>query len=358
MAEPEKTEVIMAHPNLAAALAAFQNMRPDLAPTAEARIPPKDGKSGYSYRYATLADVERAVLPPLGAVGLSWHCKTTMGDRGMLLVCALMHESGEALESVFPLPNPGNPQAFGSLLTYFKRYALMMATGVSAAEDDDDGAAAQQASQRRQEPQERPAQQRPDPGLGTRQGSANEAAKAILAARVDKLPSIWEQIQANGLGDWKVSNDTAQAMADFLAGLKLAPETIPGQMEPHLPGASLRGVAAFSLARAAQEAPSYAVAADADKAYTTLVRMDEKFAALRVPGGDKLGDYIALNAAARREPWDGQDRERNSDPEQNDSPPWKVDADPPYGKQEQAPDISGYDDEGDEGDRPAVLEGT
>jgi hypothetical protein len=49
-----------------------------------------------------------------------------------------MHESGQKLESVLDLPTAEKtPQEAGSLFTYYKRYALSAALGISTEEDDD-----------------------------------------------------------------------------------------------------------------------------------------------------------------------------------------------------------------------------
>ena len=343
---------------LAEALAAFQATRPKLEKTNTATVTPRDNPaSRYSYQYADLADVEETVLPLLGAVGLAWTCNTELAAGSFVLVCSLVHgASGEIRSSVFPLPGAGNPQALGSALTYFKRYALMMATGVSAAGEDDDGQRAQHSAQRRDEPRRQP-QDRPDPGPGTRQGSADDAARAITRVGVAGLPELWERVTALGVAANKLSPRTAQALSDYLAAQDLPPETIPGQMAPHLVQGSLRALAAFVLARAASEALNEHEAHEVLSAYTAMVRTDQQFAAVRIPGGDTLGDYITLAAAALG----AGDREANSDPERNPTPPWESDAGATgYDADDAEQHWAGGDDtEGHPGDnRAAVLEGT
>jgi hypothetical protein len=53
-------------------------------------------------------------------------------------VTCLLHESGESLESLYPLGEKSDAQAMGSALTYAKRYALSALIGI-VTEDDDDG---------------------------------------------------------------------------------------------------------------------------------------------------------------------------------------------------------------------------
>ena len=133
--------------NLAAALAAFQAELPTVGKDAKATIPPKDGKSGYSYKYAGLGTVSEAVLPLLGKHGLSFSSKPTIADGRFVLAYALRHSSGEEDSGEYPLPDPTkvSAQGIGSAITYARRYCLLAVTGVSP-DEDDDGASAPNAS--------------------------------------------------------------------------------------------------------------------------------------------------------------------------------------------------------------------
>jgi hypothetical protein len=126
-------------PSLAAALAAVQRRLPDVRKAETAHV--RSDKGNYSYRYATLPDITKALLPLLGENGLAWVTRPTIvGDR-FVLVYELLHTSGEKVSGEYPLPTGGSPQALGSAITYARRYCLCAVTGV-AADDDDDGAAA------------------------------------------------------------------------------------------------------------------------------------------------------------------------------------------------------------------------
>lgn len=103
------------------------------------------GKSGSasirgqrSYQYATLDDVLATVLPALGAEGLCM-VQTVIplpeGQQG--LKTAIYDESGASIESVIVLPAAGDWHAFGSGLTYAKRYGLSALVGVATDYDDD-----------------------------------------------------------------------------------------------------------------------------------------------------------------------------------------------------------------------------
>jgi hypothetical protein len=126
-------------PSLAAALAAVQRKLPDVRKAETAHV--RSDKGNYSYRYATLPDITKAVLPLLGENGLAWITRPTLVDDRFVLVYELLHISGEKVSGEYPLPTGGSPQALGSAITYARRYCLCAVTGV-AADDDDDGAAA------------------------------------------------------------------------------------------------------------------------------------------------------------------------------------------------------------------------
>lgn len=140
--------------NLAAALAAFQAELPRVGTDNLGVIPGKDGKQGFKYKYANLAEVSHAALPLLARHGLSWSCKPTLVDGKLVLHYVLRHVSGETDEGFWPLQG-GTPQQLGSSITYGRRYCLTAVTGI-APDDDDDGAAASHAAAR-------PAVEEPDP---------------------------------------------------------------------------------------------------------------------------------------------------------------------------------------------------
>ena len=109
-------------------------------------------KSGFNkflnYEYSTLSDVHSAVDAALAQNGLA--CVFTFEDEKLTLT--LWHESGESLSSSTTLlvertkGKDGREQsychAWGSVITYTRRYLLESLLGLSAEEDDD----AQQSS--------------------------------------------------------------------------------------------------------------------------------------------------------------------------------------------------------------------
>jgi len=107
------------------------------------------GKSGSasirgqrSYSYATLDDVLATVLPALAAEGLCMvQTVVPLPDGGQGLRTAVFDETGASIESVIALPDAGDWHAFGSGLTYSRRYGLAALLGVATDADDDAHAA-------------------------------------------------------------------------------------------------------------------------------------------------------------------------------------------------------------------------
>lgn len=125
--------------SLAAALAILQTRLPHIGKDRSANIKP-----GFSYRYADLAVISKALLPVMGELGLSFSALPTLAENGQLVMdYALRHVSGEQIDGRYPLPASGTPQQIGSAITYARRYCLCAVTGVAADEDDDDAAAAE-----------------------------------------------------------------------------------------------------------------------------------------------------------------------------------------------------------------------
>lgn len=148
--------------SLAEALAAFQSALPRVEKDNVGVIPGKDGKQGYKYEYADLADITAVALPLLGKVGLSWSTKPTVDAEGrFVLEYRLRHAAGEEDIGAYPLPDPTRtpPQQVGSAISYARRYALCSVTGIAPGGDDDDGAQAQHTSpqgwERRSQPADR-----------------------------------------------------------------------------------------------------------------------------------------------------------------------------------------------------------
>jgi hypothetical protein len=117
---------------LAIALAKFQATCPT--------IEKKKDNPFFKSKYAALDDIINAIRKPLSAVGLSFV--QIPNEDGLTTV--LMHESGEFIQGSMPITakKENDPQAFGSAITYARRYALASVLGLAVGDEDDDGNAA------------------------------------------------------------------------------------------------------------------------------------------------------------------------------------------------------------------------
>lgn len=171
-----------ATPELNKALAAFQASLPAIAKGETAQIPGKEGRQGFTYHYADLADVSDVVMPNLGKHGLAFTASPTLDDGKFVLAYALLHESGEERSGTYPLPSSGKPQDIGGVITYARRYCLCAVTGVAPGGEDNDAAGATEVAmdrpqrtrtripgpdherlQPRRQPDDRPAERGPIP---------------------------------------------------------------------------------------------------------------------------------------------------------------------------------------------------
>lgn len=94
--------------------------------------------------YADLLSVINTVKAPLNDNGIVFLQAINMvGDSQWAVVdTMLLHESGEYLCASTPIvcAKQNDPQAFGSGITYAKRYGLQSLVGVPSADDDGEGA--------------------------------------------------------------------------------------------------------------------------------------------------------------------------------------------------------------------------
>jgi hypothetical protein len=89
--------------------------------------------------YADLSSILQAIMPVLSANGLALSQPMKVQDGGTILITRLIHESGESLESEMILPSHADPQKFGSLISYYKRYQLSALLSISTKDEDNDG---------------------------------------------------------------------------------------------------------------------------------------------------------------------------------------------------------------------------
>ena len=93
----------------------------------------------FKSKYADLASIWDAIRIPFSENGLS-VIQTVETKEGYthVMVTTLAHASGQFIRSEMPIMlTDTKPQALGSALTYYRRYALSAIAGVTADEDDD-----------------------------------------------------------------------------------------------------------------------------------------------------------------------------------------------------------------------------
>lgn len=117
---------------ISAALSAFQGSVEQPKLEKEVKTKTKTGRD-YSFKYADLCACVKAATPALKANGLS-VCQLISDGK---LVTILSHKSGQWFKSELMLPSQSTDyQAYGSAITYLKRYSYCAILGVVADTDD------------------------------------------------------------------------------------------------------------------------------------------------------------------------------------------------------------------------------
>lgn len=117
-----------------AAMAAMQTEMPSIA---------ERGKTNNG-KYATLEDIVDTVRPIMQKHGLAVSFRVKTMDRGIEVTGVLMHRGGYREETTMMLPadtsgNKNAVQAFGSSVSYGKRYVLCALLNITTRGEDDDG---------------------------------------------------------------------------------------------------------------------------------------------------------------------------------------------------------------------------
>lgn len=211
---------------LGAALAKVQTQLPTIGKGSTANI------GQYKFKYADLADISAAVLPLLGANGLSWMTMPTLDEQGhFVLRYELLHSSGESRVGFYPLPAAtSKAQDLGSAITYARRYSLSSMVGVTPDEDDDGQSAPAASRQQRPAPQqrqapdaERPAAEPPQSNGHPAGGDTPEQARAALLVAAKGLGYTQPEVGKLYAGQHKISvgqETDAVKIREFTADLR------------------------------------------------------------------------------------------------------------------------------------------
>ncbi len=138
-----KAEKSIEHQNLPEALLGLQGeihtLKLGKDAEGEIRGVNKAGKAySYKYGYLTLEKLADEAYPLLNRHGLVF---IALPDEGKLRYEIIHAPSGQTKGGAMNLP-PGTPQEQGSAISYFRRYAMLCATGIVPAGEDDDAAKA------------------------------------------------------------------------------------------------------------------------------------------------------------------------------------------------------------------------
>lgn len=121
---------------LAMALAKAQGEFPVIPKTKHVDFQPV-GKARVKYDYADLADVLKAVHPILSRFGLAIIQPISSNPDNLFIETMLMHESGQYISSIYPIPFMERAQEQGAQITYARRYALCALLGIQSDADTD-----------------------------------------------------------------------------------------------------------------------------------------------------------------------------------------------------------------------------
>lgn len=120
--------------------------------------PVHKGRKGYGYNYADLPAVMDSCLEALNDAGILVVQSPTVSEKqAAAIYTRLIHaETGEEITSTIEVPwaigntKMSDAQAYGSAMTYARRYALVAMLGIVT--EDDDGASAGNKRPQRAEP--------------------------------------------------------------------------------------------------------------------------------------------------------------------------------------------------------------
>lgn len=121
---------------IAPALLAAQRLIGGTVKDKTGKILTKSGRE-YEYNYSDLSSVIDAIKGPLNDNGLILLQGASADASGVVVNTRLMHESGEWIEQALYMPvSVGTPQAYGSAITYCRRYGVQSLVGLKSMDDD------------------------------------------------------------------------------------------------------------------------------------------------------------------------------------------------------------------------------
>lgn len=140
----ERSEVRAAARSYHEAMTRFSAAMEPIKKTASAKIVTKSG-SGYTYSYAPLDAIARAISEPLKDAGLSYTWDSEFKEGMISVICTVRHIDGHTQTATFTCPTETSAgmsaqQKVASALTFGRRQSLVQALGLSSCDADNDGA--------------------------------------------------------------------------------------------------------------------------------------------------------------------------------------------------------------------------
>lgn len=137
----------------------------------------------FKSKYADLPAVIEAVKPALNNQGIVFVQGISGNDGGIVVTTRLMHTSGEWIEDALYLPVPqATAQAYGSAITYGRRYGLQSIVGLPADDDDGNSASGVQEEQKPRVPESQTADLKADLDSAANVSDLKDKTRAALAA--------------------------------------------------------------------------------------------------------------------------------------------------------------------------------
>ena len=155
----------------------------------------------FKSRYADLTAVIDSVKEPLNKNGIAFLQAVDSDTEGKPVIdTILLHESGQYLSTITPVfcKKPDDPQAFGSGVTYSKRYALQAMLGLPTEDDDAEKATARGNEQRK------PAAYTPPTTPATTPAADKEAIKAANKSLVENAFFEYQTVHEFDMPDGKI----------------------------------------------------------------------------------------------------------------------------------------------------------
>ncbi|MEA5626882.1 ERF family protein [Nostoc sp. UHCC 0251] len=123
-------------PQLNAALAKAKAEIPAILANRNVKIPTKSGRE-INFTYAELEEIQPKITPALSTYGLAIAHQMIFLEEKYCLLSSLRHESGEQIDSIFPLLNNfADPKEIGTQISYGRRYNILCLLDITIVEPD------------------------------------------------------------------------------------------------------------------------------------------------------------------------------------------------------------------------------